>query len=871
MKSCNLLLAFLFCGSAFAQQLAQISGNGQLVFEQNNAKPLIVRAVDAAGKPIANLQVDWSLELNKGTLRPQGPTDADGYANAIFLATSIQPGTSWDQAVITASSAVGTQNFFITTIPNSLGQGASVSLLPVPELRGAAGSTIREAFTVVVAAGGGIRLGQGIPNIGVRAVIPTEADPSTAPGGVCEGNAGTVLTDERGRATCNLILNRNIGLGGIHALVGDFNKSSAITLIITAPENCNLTLPTTTQNFPGSGGTGSFSIVSATPTCSWTAASTASWITVQGTPSGSGNGTVSFAVAANTGAARTGTITVGNSNFTVAQAAQGSAAPISFATNATLPAASANSSYSLTLSASGGQPPFTWTANNVPAGLSVSGAGLISGTVAVAGTYQIPVTVRDSLGSTATQTFTLVVNPQTSTGAPLSFVTSSFASGVPGTVYQQGISVSGGCANPFGGTRVEQISGTLPPGLLLQSAGSGYQINGTPTTVGTYPFALRATDACGNTSVRDFTIQIGTVSVLPSLSVLPSGLSFSYQRGGTLPVTQPLAIQVGATPTPFSVAVSGAWLSADLSAGTTPTSVNIRATPGDLAAGTYAGSVTITAQAPNSPVTIPVTLTVTAAVVQNPTLLVSTAPLNFASTAGAQVPAQQLQVNATGPLNFTAAAGTNGGGPWLIVSPNVGASGASVSILADSAGLSPGQYTGNVTITPSNGTPPAVVLVRLTVSAPGPRLSAIVNGASFQPGPVAPGEIVTIRGTNIGPAEATSFRLTPSGTVDTLLSNVRVWFDDQPAPLLYASGTQINVVVPYTIGGRVSTRVFVENNGVRSEIREVPVGESAPGIFTAGGTQGAILNQDATANNASNGAQPGSIVVIYATGEGISV
>ena len=55
--------------------------------------------------------------------------------------------------------------------------------------------------------------------------------------------------------------------------------------------------------------------------CSWTAASNASWITVTSGSSGSGNGTVGYSVAANTGAARTGTLTVAGSTFTVSQAA----------------------------------------------------------------------------------------------------------------------------------------------------------------------------------------------------------------------------------------------------------------------------------------------------------------------------------------------------------------------------------------------------------------------------------------------------------------------------------------------------------------------------------------------------------------------
>jgi len=104
--------------------------------------------------------------------------------------------------------------------------------------------------------------------------------------------------------------------------------------------------------------------------------------------------------------------------------------------------------------------------------------------------------------------------------------------------------------------------------------------------------------------------------------------------------------------------------------------------------------------------------------------------------------------------------------------------------------------------------------------------------------------------------------------IDTVLGTVRVWFDDQPAPLLYVSPTQINLVVPYTISGRSSVRMQLENNGVRFPAPDVTVAESAPAIFTAGGSA-AVLNQDATLNTPQNAASPGSIVVIYATGEGL--
>jgi hypothetical protein len=90
----------------------------------------------------------------------------------------------------------------------------------------------------------------------------------------------------------------------------------------------------------------------------------------------------------------------------------------------------------------------------------------------------------------------------------------------------------------------------------------------------------------------------------------------------------------------------------------------------------------------------------------------------------------------------------------------------------------------------------------LTIADPqrtdGPCMSlGIQNAASFQTGPIAPGEIVTIYGAGIGPETAAYQQTGPDGRATTELANVRVFFDDTPAPLLYAQANQINAVVPW--------------------------------------------------------------------------
>ena len=81
---------------------------------------------------------------------------------------------------------------------------------------------------------------------------------------------------------------------------------------------CSYTLNPTNQNFSTTGGTGTFNVTAAS-TCSWTATSNVSWLTINPGVRASGNGSVSYSVVANTGASRTGTISIADKTFTVTQ------------------------------------------------------------------------------------------------------------------------------------------------------------------------------------------------------------------------------------------------------------------------------------------------------------------------------------------------------------------------------------------------------------------------------------------------------------------------------------------------------------------------------------------------------------------------
>ena len=101
----------------------------------------------------------------------------------------------------------------------------------------------------------------------------------------------------------------------------------AFTASQAAAAACSYSIAPTTQSMPAQGGSVSVHVTT-TSDCAWTAAAGAPWITVTGSGAGHGDGTVNIAVAANTGSARNGTVTIAGETFTITQAAP----PCSFIT-----------------------------------------------------------------------------------------------------------------------------------------------------------------------------------------------------------------------------------------------------------------------------------------------------------------------------------------------------------------------------------------------------------------------------------------------------------------------------------------------------------------------------------------------------------
>jgi uncharacterized protein (TIGR03437 family) len=126
----------------------------------------------------------------------------------------------------------------------------------------------------------------------------------------------------------------------------------------------------------------------------------------------------------------------------------------------------------------------------------------------------------------------------------------------------------------------------------------------------------------------------------------------------------------------------------------------------------------------------------------------------------------------------------------------------------------------------------------------------VQNAASGASGTVAPGEIVTLRGYGIAPADQ--------------LGGTQVTFGGIAAPVFSAQSQQVTVQVPWEIAGQTSAEVVVTYNGPPA-VASAPaiVAPSAPGIFV-------VANSDGTLNSPSNPAKVGGFVTIYGTGGGVT-
>jgi uncharacterized protein (TIGR03437 family) len=323
---------------------------------------------------------------------------------------------------------------------------------------------------------------------------------------------------------------------------------------------------------------------------------------------------------------------------------------------------------------------------------------------------------------------------------------------------------------------------------------------------------------------------IGIMVAAPStIAVTPASLEFTYTAGGTVPAAQPIQIANSGTGTAalsWTASPSdSSWLSVSAVSGTAPSALTVSVSPAALSAGTYNGSIQILAAgASNSPLSVPVTLTVAPA---QPAVTV-TAVVNagsyqpgIASGAWISIFGTDLSqstylwqasdiVNGALPTTLQGVSVTVNGLPAYVdyISPT------QINALApddDTLGPVPVQVTSasqtsNIVTVQKSLYAPAFLTFDGTYAAALHADYSLIGAPNLLPGavttPAQPGETILLYGVGFGPANPPQ----PSGqlvtTATPLAANaVQVTIGGQAANVAYAGLTgsglyQFNVTVP---------------------------------------------------------------------------
>jgi uncharacterized protein (TIGR03437 family) len=340
-------------------------------------------------------------------------------------------------------------------------------------------------------------------------------------------------------------------------------------------------------------------------------------------------------------------------------------------------------------------------------------------------------------------------------------------------------------------------------------------------------------------------LLIGTGRVVQAGGTITiSGVGFGSQQCSTCKVT-------AASPTPTSLQVSS-WSDTTITANL-PASYGIGVATIGVTAASGLDAMNIVAGTVSQP----------------PVISLSTSSLNFSYTMGGPIPpSQAVTVNNSGGDTLSYAVSSNAA--WLVAA----ASGNTITVSLNPAGLAANNYQGVITVTAAGASnspqPISVSLVVKAATGPTLTIASITNSATNLQGTLAPGELFTIKGTNLGPTTGVSFSLNGTGMVNTTLAGTGVTVGSFAAPILYTSATQVNAIVPYEVAGQSQLNVVVQYQG-SGATESVEVLSASPGAFTVdetGSGQVAAMNQGGTINGPSQPAAKGSIVTVYWTGGG---
>jgi Leucine-rich repeat (LRR) protein len=242
---------------------------------------------------------------------------------------------------------------------------------------------------------------------------------------------------------------------------------------------------------------------------------------------------------------------------------------------ASLPGGMVGEAYEQTLEATGGAGSISWSVSGgaLPSGLTLSGAGVLSGTPTAAGTSDFTIQAQSGDGQTASADFSVKIL------GVLAVTTTSLPNGIEGTAYSEALAATGG----EGTYTWSLLDGSLPSGLSLSEGGT---ISGTPTAGGTSEFTVQVQSEDGQTASAALSLTINGILEVTTTS-LPSGIVGAAYSGALAAAggdgSYDWTVTGGALPDGLSMAASGAISGTPTTAGTSDFTVQVLSGDGQTA------------------------------------------------------------------------------------------------------------------------------------------------------------------------------------------------------------------------------------------------------------------------------------------------
>lgn len=204
-------------------------------------------------------------------------------------------------------------------------------------------------------------------------------------------------------------------------------------------------------------------------------------------------------------------------------------------TTQSIPAATFGAAFNFALAATGGVPPYTWTApGGLPPGIALSEAGVLSGDPTPPAGTTLPLLIDIADSDTTQQSLTVQI-PWTINNPPLAVATSF----LPGTYLGAPYCVM--LVPPIGYTGSFSAAANLPPGITQTGAGNS-ELCGTPTATGNYPFTVQFTDDSSGNTTQPQSLAIEVTSGTLARNDQPSAavpLSNGVYRASISPLVDP--------------------------------------------------------------------------------------------------------------------------------------------------------------------------------------------------------------------------------------------------------------------------------------------------------------------------------------------